>query len=164
MTSPAATVLVFGIGNPAREDDGLGPAAADLIEKAGIPGVIVDADYQLTVEDAATLAEHEAVVYIDASMNGPEPFSFAVVEPERENSFSSHSVRPPGVVALARDLFHSDTPAYVLGIRGYSFAMFTEVMTDQALKNLGAAVGFLKPVLAERSFTQALDAVEGDNP
>lgn len=154
--SGEARVLVFGIGNPAREDDGLGPAAADMIEQASIPGVTVDADYQLTVESAAQIAEYDVVVFIDASVDGPEPFSFSMIEPERENSFSSHSVRPPGVVALARDLFNAYTEAYVLGIRGYSFAMFTETMTAQAEENLRKSFGFLIPVLREQKFREVL--------
>ncbi len=49
-------VLVIGFGNPAREDDGIGPAVADRLEESGIDGVVVDADYQLTVENAADVA------------------------------------------------------------------------------------------------------------
>ena len=46
-------VLLIGYGNPGRLDDGLGPALAAAVEKLAIPGVTVDADYQLNVEDAA---------------------------------------------------------------------------------------------------------------
>jgi hydrogenase maturation protease len=155
-SSAEKRVLVFGIGNPAREDDGLGPAAANIIEQTAIPGVTVDADYQLTVEGAAQVAEYDAVVYIDASVDGIEPFSFSVVEPERENSFSSHSVRPPGVVALARDLFNAYTDTYILGIRGYSFEMFTETMTVKAQENLRYSVEFLIPVLKAQNFQEVL--------
>ena len=96
------------------------------------------------------------MVYVDASVDAPEPFSFATVEPEGEHSFSSHSVRPPGVVALARDLFNANADVYVLGIRGYSFEMFTETMTGGAEANLRAAIEFIIPVLRARSFGDAL--------
>ncbi len=146
----------MGIGNPAREDDGLGPAAAELIGNAGIPETAVDANYQLTVEDAATVAAYPAVVFIDASVDGPEPFSFARVKPEREESFSTHSVQPSGVVALAQDLFGAHGNVYILGIRGYSFNMFVEQLTPKASENLARAVEFLIPLLRNRSFEEAL--------
>ena len=149
-------MLVIGIGNPAREDDGLGPAAAGIIEHTSIPDVTVDADYQPVVEDAARLAEYDTVVFVDASINGPEPFSFAPVVPERQESYSTHTLRPSGVAALARDLFDADAETYVLGIRGYSFNHFTETMTPQALDNLKKAVDFLIPVLTDRSFREAV--------
>ena len=71
-----AKVLVIGYGNPGRLDDGLGPALAAAIESAAPAGVTVDADYQLTVEDAAAVAEHDVVVFADAAVDGPEPFYF----------------------------------------------------------------------------------------
>jgi len=69
----AATVLVIGYGNPGRRDDGLGPALAERLQELRLPGVDVDADYQLTVEDAAAAAEHDVVVFADAAQAGPEP-------------------------------------------------------------------------------------------
>ena len=56
MTADGGDVLVIGYGNPGRMDDGLGPATIDELEKLAIDGVDLDADYQLTVEDAAAVA------------------------------------------------------------------------------------------------------------
>src|SRR5450432_1649313 len=55
--SGAPRILVIGYGNPGREDDGLGPAAAAEIERLGRPGVSVRGNYQLVLEDAADVAE-----------------------------------------------------------------------------------------------------------
>ncbi len=103
----------------------------------------VDAAYQLTVEDAAQVAENDAVVFIDADIGGPEPFSFKRLKAKRQESFSSHSVAPEGVLGLAEELFAARCNAYLLGIRGYSFRMFTETMTDKAQGNLEKALVFL---------------------
>ena len=151
------SVLVIGFGNPAREDDGLGPAAASVIEKLGLNNVTVDADYQLTVEDSADVAQHDTVIFVDASVSGKEPFSFSQLIPEKQESFSSHSVRPEAVLGLAKDLFNAGTEAYMLGIRGYSFNMFKEVMTEKALDNLEKAVHFLMDVLHSKDFHKAID-------
>ena len=148
-------VLLYGFGNPMREDDGLGPAAADAIEKLAIDGVTVDSDYQLTVEDSAAVAGHDYVVFVDAAVKGAEPFSFTRLTPKRQESFSSHSVEPEAVLWLAEDLFAAKTVGYIIGIRGYSFEMFTETMTKKASENLEQAVLFLEKILNSRSFHRA---------
>jgi hypothetical protein len=61
------TVLVYGYGNPGRGDDGLGIALADAIERRALPGVTVQRNYQLNLEDALLLTEFEATVFVDAS-------------------------------------------------------------------------------------------------
>ena len=148
-------VLVIGYGNPGRLDDGLGPAAAERVEAARLDGVDVDADYQLTVEDAAAVAAHKVVVFADAAETGPEPFSFQAVEPADELGFSSHSCQPPAVMALAGELFHAKTKGYILGIRGYEFHEFGEALSGRARANLAAATEFLLDVLRNRSFDEA---------
>ena len=140
-------MLVIGFGNPAREDDGLGPAAAEIIERSNIDGVNVDIDYQLSVEHAADVAGHNVVVFIDASVSGEKPYVFEKVTPKFEESFSSHSVSPEQVLGLAKNLFNAETDGYMLGIRGYSFRMFTETMTDKAKNNLELAAGRLVAAL-----------------
>ena len=157
----ANRVLVIGYGNPGRLDDGLGPALAEALEQLNIPGVTVESDYHLTVEDAAAAAEHEYVVFADASVGGCEPFFFKVVQPVAQASFSSHTVEPEAVVAMARDLFRADTKAYALGIRGYAFNEFGEALSEKALENLTAALRFLAPVLRECAFEAAVTAARG---
>ena len=149
-------VLLLAYGNPAREDDGLGPAAAEVIEELNLNNLTVDSDYQLTVEDAATVAEHDTVVFVDASLDCEGPFTFKEVVPSLDESFSTHSVQPETVVGMAKQLFGAVPKAYILGIRGYSFDMFKEEMTKKAVENMGKAISFLLPVLETGNFSQAL--------
>ena len=148
-------VLIIGYGNPAREDDGLGPAAAEAIEKLNIEGITVDSDYQLTVEDSAAVAEHDVVIFIDASIEGEKPFYFSKATTKSMAGFSTHHIEPEGVMGLAKELFNTGTEAYILGIRGYSFSMFKETMTKKALGNLEKALHFLEPLLQSGSFHNA---------
>jgi hydrogenase maturation protease len=156
----ANKLLLIGYGNPGRLDDGLGPALAEAVAALAIPAVTVEADYQLAVEDAATVAAHEVVVFADAAVSGPEPFAFGSVQPAAEGcvGFSSHSVEPAAVLALARDLFGARTRGYALGIRGYRFNEFGERLSEQAEANLAAAVRFLVPVLRDGGFDAAVRA------
>jgi hydrogenase maturation protease len=149
-------VLVIGYGNPGRRDDGLGPALAAAVERLGIAGVKVDSDYQLTVEDAAAVAEHDLVLFADAACSGAGPFALRRVEPGSAVTFSSHSVQPDGVLALARDLFGATPSAYLLTIRGYAFNEFGEGLSEEAQANLAAAIGFIEPVLRQRTFSEAV--------
>lgn len=137
-------VLVIGYGNPGRLDDGLGPAFAERLEERALDGVRVDANYQLAVEDAAEVAEHDVVVFADATASGPEPFFFRPVEASAALSFSSHSVKPEALLALAQDLFGARTRGYALGIRGYLFNEFGERLSPAARGNLAAALSFFE--------------------
>lgn len=158
MGQDAAKVLVIGYGNPGRLDDGLGPTLATALEVLALPGVTVEAEYQLTVEDARAVADHDVAVFADASVAGAEPFSFRRLEPKAEATFSSHVVEPEGVLALACELFGATTEAYVLGIRGYEFDDFGETLSARAQENLAAAVEFMKGLVRTGAFREAADA------
>jgi hydrogenase maturation protease len=154
MTEPAGSVLLYGYGNPGRGDDGLGPALAAAVEELALPGVAVDANYQLAVEDAAELGRFAAVIFADAAVAGPAPFWFSRIAEGRAGhlGFTSHSVTPEQVVALARALFGSQVPAYTLGIRGYAWGELVDGLSEPARENLGHAVAFARKALAERQF------------
>jgi hydrogenase maturation protease len=145
--SDQAGVLVIGIGNPGRQDDGLGPAAAAAIEKLGLSGVTVDADYQLNVEDAQSIGRFPLVLFVDADAAGEAPFSVQPVRPREQMSFSTHSVEAEAVLHMAHEMFAARTRAYMVGIRGYAFEGFGEVLSPQAQGNLDAAVAFLAALL-----------------
>ena len=83
----APRVLVLGYGNPGRQDDGLGPAAAARIEALGLPNVTVEADYQLNIEDGAALAGHDVALFVDASRDAPAPYAIEEVAHDRAVSF-----------------------------------------------------------------------------
>lgn len=154
MTPPSGKVLLIGYGNPGRMDDGLGPALAAGIAALELPGVTVDSDYQLTVEDAHDAAQYDTVIFADADACGAEPFTFKRVMPAEYASFSSHSVEPDVLLGLTRDLFHAEPVAYMLAIRGYNFNEFGEVLSDKATANLEEACLFLKSILKTGSFEE----------
>jgi hydrogenase maturation protease len=147
-------ILLFGFGNPGRLDDGLGPALAARFETCPETNLTVDADYQLTVEDAAQVAEHDVVIFADAAVRGTAPFYFRRIRPEAEISFSTHSVSPAAVVALAQQMFGGRAAAFVLGIRGYEFNEFGERLSARARAHLADAEAFLRTAVRENRFTE----------
>jgi hydrogenase maturation protease len=160
--SCATRVLVLCYGNPGRGDDGLGPAVADAIEHLQIPGVSVDCDYQLTVEDSVAASEHDVVIFADADASGTEPFSFYPIAPRPLHNFTSHSVEPEEVLGLVEQIFNRRPEGYVLGIRGYQFAPFTETLTDHAAENLRLGLRFLEQTLRTRDFRATETRVAGE--
>lgn len=151
-----AKILLIGYGNPGRLDDGLGPALAACVEGLNLPGVSVESDYQLTVEHAHDITQYDIVIFADADVRGHEPFYFRRLIPSVSSGLGSHEVSPGEVVSLALTLFGATTRSYILGIRGYDFNNFGEILSDMARKNLAAAVDFIANVVKKGNFDEAV--------
>ncbi|MDD2455284.1 MAG: hydrogenase maturation protease [Kiritimatiellae bacterium] len=135
--------LVIGYGNPGRLDDGLGPAFAERVQTLELPGVTVESDYQLNVEDAAEVARYALVLFADASKNCVEPFEITPLKACQSGpGFSSHSISAENLLGLTEALFKVTPRAYMLAVRGYVFDDFGEGLSPQALANLDAAVDY----------------------
>jgi len=143
-------VLVFGIGNPGRQDDGLGPLLVERAEKElpehlpPIPDLQIDydANYQLNVEDAEAITAYDLVCFVDASKADIESCRIERVTVDSPIAFSTHSMSPGGVVGLAGELYDSHPLAYLLEVRGYSWEP-NEPATEKARKNLESALVLL---------------------
>jgi hydrogenase maturation protease len=143
-------VLVFGIGNPGRGDDGLGARAAEYFEALGLPGVTCDANYQLNVEDALTCFRHDVVVFVDAARGLRVPFTWTDVRGEAAVPAMTHAVGPGAVLALCAALYGRKPEAHLLAIRGHRWEIGEELST-RAEKNLCEAVRFLEGFVKKAS-------------
>lgn len=144
VNAPSKDILLIGYGNPGRQDDGLGPALAELVEGLELPSVTVDSDYQLTVEHAEMAAHHKTVIFADAAMEGEEMFSWSQVVPTASGiRFTSHHLGPADVLALARDLFAAEPTGYLLAMRGRCFGEFESGLSAEAQSALQNAASFL---------------------
>jgi len=154
-------LLIFGIGNPGRGDDGLGPRlierlrggrgrrarpsprkrpAARVPGRAGaVPEFDAEFRYQLNVEDALTIRDYDVLVFVDARETGEAPVEFKEIAPSKTISFSTHEMEPASVLALCEELYGKGPRAYVLSIRGYAWDV-GERLSERAEKNLGQAV------------------------
>jgi hydrogenase maturation protease len=149
-------ILVYGYGNPGRQDDGLGPALVAKLEEERIPGVTTDCNYQLQIEDAVAVAEHDAVIFVDASLVGGEPFAFTELEPSNDITFTTHTMSPASVLALCHELYRKSVRAYLLAIRGYEWEL-VEGLSPMAAKNLDEACRFIASTIPD-----VMDTVERD--
>jgi hydrogenase maturation protease len=139
-------ILVVGYGNPGRQDDGLGPAIVQELEKLHLPGLILEADYQLSIEHAADLGQSEQVIFVDAAVRGTGPYQVRRLKPSRNIEFTSHALGPEAVLAICRDTYQRTPEALLVAVRGYSFE-FAEGLTDKARENTGKALEFIKNLI-----------------
>ena len=104
----------------ARRRSGSGPGGGRS-ERLDLPGVTVESDYQLAVEDAAAVAEHDVVDLRRRRTDArPQPFWLRRLEPAAEPCVQHPCVAPAAVLGLARRPVRRARPTgYVLGIRGY---------------------------------------------
>jgi len=136
-------VLVIGYGNPGRQDDGLGPAAAFAIDKLGWPNVSTLDNYQLAIEDAVEIAAHDVVWFVDASREGDAPCAVRRLSRAFDFTFTSHLVKPETLLAITDHEFGKCPEAHLISIRGYEFD-FVEGLSDRACDNLTLAVALLR--------------------
>lgn len=145
-------VLVYGYGNPGRQDDALGNEMVKLIQEwldeHELKCMSTDSNYQLNIEDADKISEYDVVVFVDATLEGIHEYKFAKLEPQDDKvEFTMHAVSPSYVLHLSNKLFKKQPEAYVLAIKGYEWDL-KEGLTDNAKLNLEQAFQFLTRQLA----------------
>lgn len=140
-------ILIFGYGNPGRQDDGLGVAIAERIEgwarQVSQTNIEVDSNYQLNIEDASNISEHDIVYFIDASKEDIDSFIIEEVSPSVKVEFTTHSASPGFILDLCHKIYRKYPQVYLLHIKGYEWE-FMEEMTEKAKNNLEQAFQFLK--------------------
>jgi hydrogenase maturation protease len=141
--------LIYGYGNPGRQDDGLGARFTELFEQwiqsNNIENITVDCNYQLNIEDAAGISEYDRVIFVDASVvEDVDSFRLEPITPDSATiEFTMHAVSVGYVVDLCTKIYGKSPEAYVLHIKGYEFD-FVEQLTPQAAENMLAAFDYLK--------------------
>ena len=144
-------ILIYGYGDPGRQDDGLGKALIDLAEnrltRKQLEHVTLDVGYQLQVEDVTLITEHDLVIFVDASMDEKiEDFHIGSIVPDANATFTMHSVSPGFIIALYETLYGKPPPVYLLQIRGYEWEM-EEPLSGGARENLEKAWTALREII-----------------
>ena len=144
-------LVVFGWGNDARGDDGLGPLLLGRVAQAQLPDVATIEDFQLQIEHALDLEGAEMALFLDAGKDTPAPFSFAEIEARRDASHTTHALSPEAVLDVyARSLGQAPPPSFMLCVRGERFEL-GEPLSPQAGERLEAAWGFVQGLMRDRT-------------
>ena len=134
--------LLIGFGNQGRGDDGLGPLFAERIERQAPEGLVIDIDYQLTVDHALAVSEADLVIFADAEIGAEGSFSFVPVTASGAAGMGSHELSPQAVLTLAKTLYDTVPPAYMLGIAGWDYGEVKEGLSAEAESHLDEAEAF----------------------
>jgi hydrogenase maturation protease len=147
-------LLIYGYGNPGRQDDALGVELADQVEawsvKQGLKFADFETNYQLNIEDALLASEYESVIFADASTEDIPDFKLTKVESNPKIEFTMHAVSPAFILHLCQSLYNKFPQVFLLHIKGYEFD-FLAPMSKNAEENLEKANNCVMDLLAEGS-------------
>lgn len=146
-------ILVYGYGNPGRQDDGLGNAFIEELDKwievEVLQNITTDSNYQLNIEDADAIADKDIVIFVDASIEPIEDFILTEVKSsDSKIEFTMHAVSASFVLDLCQKIYKKNPATFLLHIKGYEWD-FKEGLTDEARQNLNMAFEFLKKILVK---------------
>jgi len=145
-------VIVFGYGNPWRQDDGVGPLLAeriaDWLRERGVEAE-AEIDHQLLPEAAERLAGRDLALFCDADLRDhPGGFRFERVLPEeRPEGLNLHTVGVGWFLGLARTLGIDPPEARLISVSGDSFDLtdsLSEACAERAERAFRAVVRFFE--------------------
>jgi hydrogenase maturation protease len=135
-------ILIIGIGNSGRSDDGLGWLLLDAINKK-----FFNADfqyrYQLQIEDAELLSHYTTVIFVDATKEETKNgFFFKPCYPNNGIGLTSHMLDPETILWLEQQLYKTEPATFILGIEGIKWGLSFEP-SETGASNLLKAEDFL---------------------
>ena len=135
-------ILLIGIGNSCRGDDGLGWEFVERITALGLDGFDYEFRYQLQVEDAALIRDYDIVIFVDSSKEKLcGGFQMRRCISASHSFFSTHSQAPSAILHLANNVYTKFPKAYILAISGREWDLQTS-LSIEAQKNLESALSF----------------------
>jgi hydrogenase maturation protease len=116
-------LLIIGIGNPLRSDDGLGWAVAEQLSQDSDLGSNIHTVHQLTPELAQWMTTADLVVMIDASSEGePGELHIRPVSPcAQPGPVGTHHTTPEELAALTVGLYARCPPIVIITMTGANF-------------------------------------------
>jgi hydrogenase maturation protease len=140
-------ILIYGYGNPGRQDDGLGIMLVERLEQWSLTNqinyVFFDANYQLNIEDALTISKYDMVIFVDASVEEIESVQLTRVVASQKTEFTMHAMAPAFILHLCQTLYGKFPYTYLLHIKGYEFDFLGDI-SQSAEKNLAEGIDLLK--------------------
>jgi hydrogenase maturation protease len=117
-----ARILVIGIGNPLRSDDGLGWRVAEQLSARTNENLRVLKVHQLTPELAEAISEADIAIFVDAGAHGiPGTLTCENVRVSEADLRFSHDVTPATLIQIAKTLYGKNPTAYLLCLVGTTF-------------------------------------------
>jgi len=157
---PSERTLIVGIGNPDRQDDGVGwHIVRSLAGRLGgtvletldddlcqlEPSPVLVCLLQPIPEMAESLSCFDRVCFVDAHTGSyAEEMRFAELQPDYQGSPFTHHLTPQSCLALAGSLYGRAPKGVACSVRGYEFGFErslserTSALADQAIERICA--------------------------
>ncbi len=144
---PREEILVIGVGNTLREDDGVGVHLVRKLKKSFSDRLNCIEVYEPDILLAEEMAEYAEVLIIDAmNVEDGAPFSLVSLFPSRSmfpsTGFVSHAFDWGAVLKMAEDLFGKTPKASLLGVSARNFGI-SETISPFCLTNAEKALDYL---------------------
>lgn len=148
-------ILIVGIGDPLRGDDGAGPAVIERLRRRSLPGVRLETHWGEGASLMALWQSHRQVILVDAMASGAPPGTLRWFGPENLPGsgtfpYSTHRFGLAEALQLAAVLGELPEEVRVLGIEGRAFegggALSPEV--ERAVEQACASISEMLPRLA----------------
>jgi hydrogenase maturation protease len=142
-----AQVLIIGLGNPLRGDDGLGWHAVQQLRKTlPLENVEMITCHQLTPELAEAMARSKRVIFIDAAVGEPPgEINLGQLNLGKINPTSmpppvfSHRLDPLGLMQYSRELYGTWPEAFTVSLNGQAYG-YAEKLSDPVQSSLSAVL------------------------
>jgi len=128
MTTIQRQDIVIGWGNPSRRDDAIGHhvvgALKTILPPGGQPTLVKT--HQLDVTLATTVASHDLVIFVDASVasdsNKPISVRRLAAEATHLSQPTTHSLTPAELLAVTQWLYGRVPHAVLVTVKGHDFS------------------------------------------
>lgn len=159
--SDQKSILIVGIGNPYRCDDGIGPLIAKHLGNM-IPEKV---DVLSDIKDGLSLMDlwekYDCVYLIDAVKSGGAPGRMYRFDASTEDlphnfftNYSTHSINIPEIIALAGNLNLLPEELIIYGVEGKDFRMGKE-LSEEVRLSISSVAGCIKNELEKRELSSA---------
>jgi hydrogenase maturation protein HypF len=115
-------ILIVGVGNILRNDDGIGALIIEQIDALKWPGVETQVTQQLHLEAIEDFLPYEKIIIVDASSDDSGcNFQKINISSETAAMASSHHLSLQILLSLAKKIYNRDLNLYLCKIKGKSF-------------------------------------------
>lgn len=142
MKKPVKNILIVGVGNTLRGDDGIGAyicSCTDALKQEGVQTLVTQ---QLDTALLDELMQADHIIIADASFEGRSVNFFKVNGNESTPASSSHHMSAPLLMRMAQTIYHKELSMMICAVTGYRFGM-REKLSAKAKKNADKAVAII---------------------
>lgn len=138
-------ILVIGLGNPLREDDGIGAGIVQILDKEILPAlrerVTLKIEHQIDIVHSALIKDYDHVIFVDArDGSGEQPIQIKKMAPVYETpTFTSHIGSIPALLSITARVFGRVPDCYLVAVQGSNFA-FGQKLSTKSKRNAARGV------------------------